>query len=216
MKDCDFLPLEYHLARAHRRAMKLRAACVGGLVAVMVIWLLANRQQLAVVEETHRGILSQHSQLEIHMAQKSKLIARRGALRDHSRLIQQLANRVSSVGIFADISNRLPATVVLTQVSLEADTVARYSRENTAPSSRRQAARADERSARSRGSRPRLILSGLAATTPALLTFAAELESSPVFSKVHLDTKGTAARSGRRGVDFELTCQLASRQRNTS
>lgn len=206
--------MEYHVAREQRRAVKLRASCVGGLLVVMVIWFLANRHELAVAEEMHRGILSQHNQLKIHLAEKSKLIERRGALRDRRNLIQQLAHRTSPVGIFADISNRLPATVVLTHVSLEADTVSRYSQERTAPSSSKSTPRAGEIIAQSPSSRPRLILSGLASTTPQLLSFAAELESSAVFDKVHLDTKGTTTRFGRRGVGFELMCEFASRRGN--
>lgn len=213
MKDCDFLPAEYHVAREQRRAVKLRASCVGGLIIVMVIWLLAHQHELAGAEDMHRDILAQHSQVKIHLAEKSSMIARRSALSDRRNLVQQLARCASPVGIFADLSRRLPATVVLTHLTLDADTIARYAHEPVGTPSRKPPQASGELAPLAQDARPCLVLEGIAGTTSDLLAFAAELESSVVFDRVQLDAEGSATRAGRRGVEFKLTCELAGGQR---
>lgn len=216
MKDCDFIPPNYHEAQTLRRAIKLRAACVGALLAIMVVWAIAHHNHLATAQAMLPEIAKEQEQVDIHLAKKAAMSAEQAALRDRQRLLQQLEAQASIVLILGDLSRRQPDAIVLTELSAEFPSLKRFSTEEESPAPAEPPKPPDKASSdapklkeEQPPSAARLTVKGIAADNPDMVRFAAALESSPLFSRIHLEVKGPAVWAGRRAQAFELTCELS-------
>ena len=232
MHDCDFIPARYREARAMRRAIRLRASCVGVLIAIMLIWVGSHRHRLATVKGMMVDVAGQEQQVRIHLAKKVQMDAERARLFDRQRLIEQLREGVDLVVVLSDISRRIPKAVVLTELSARCATLGRYvvAEESTAPMSpeeeMEQLAAAMPRPSipglRLPGSpqqppKPRvdeadgdcITIVGMAREVPEVIEFAAALESSRLYRRVQMEMKEPTTWGGKRAQRFEIRCDLA-------
>jgi Tfp pilus assembly protein PilN len=223
VKDCDFIPADYHAARTVRGAIKLRAGCVGTLIAIMGLWMVAHHHRVESAKAMLPEITRQQEQLAIHLAKKAAMEAERADLRDHQRLVKELKDQASLVLVFSDISRRMPETVVLTEVLADCPSLARFGIEidpprpeeppptggkRPVPPSEPLAPKPKENPA----ANARLTIKGIAVDNPDVVRFAAALETSPLFDRIQMEVKGPTVWSGRRAQLFELTCELVEQQ----
>lgn len=226
MKDCDFIPPHYHDRRRLRAAIRLRAACIGAMFLLMLLWVAAHRHRLASAEAMMREVDLQHQQVTIHAAHRRTMEARWDELRDRNRLIEQLSSKASLVLLLADLSRRIPQNVLLTKLKLECDSLTRYT---AAPSPDREALPPP---AANRGpdlpppeghdrtdpeeDAPRLRLTGIALSQVDVIRFAAAVENSPLFDRVEMKIRDRIVWGGRRAEMFDLSCRVLPQERDPS
>ncbi|MBN2560684.1 MAG: PilN domain-containing protein [Phycisphaerae bacterium] len=215
MEDCDFIPTRYREAHTLKRAIRLRASCVGLLIAIMLVWAVVHKHRLASERAMMPDVARQHEQIAIHLAKKEAMEAERAALRNHRRLIEQLRGDLDLVVVFSDISRRMPETVVLTELSVHCPSLRRYAVKEeddlqrgrpTPPASRQ--ARSD-RQLEDELTVDRITMNGIAREIPEVIGFAAALEDSELLSRVQMEMGEATAWAGREARRFELTCDLA-------
>lgn len=236
MHDCDFIPTQYREAWALRKAVKLRASCVGLLIAIMGVWIVANHHRLSNAQAMVAEVERQEQQVRIHLAKKQQLEAERAALESRQRLMEQLEAGIDLVVVFSDISARMPDTVVLTAMTANCPALARYAAAEeavptpqgaspsavtaTPPRTSLQAARqssAAQPSGPAPQSKPpdeaadvdRIMLSGVARELPDLFAFARALEGSRLFNRVQMEMREPMVWAGRKVQPFEIRCDLA-------
>lgn len=222
MKDCDFIPADYHAARSMKAAIRLRAACVGALIAIMALWVVAHQHRISAAKAMLPEITRQQEQAAIHLAKKAAMEAEREGLKDRRRLLSELETGVGLVPVFCEVSRRMPETVVLIELSAACPSVAEFAVEEqpnrpaepaspgakAAPPSLTLVTQApDDRSLTAT-----LLLKGIAVDNADVVRFAAALEGSPLFDRIQMDVKGPTVWGGRRAQVFELTCELVGRE----
>ncbi len=126
MQDCDFIPADYHRARALGRDIKVRVACVSLMIIIMILWVVTHEHQLAQVNAMVDDVARQHEQIAIHLTKKTSMETEQAKLRAHGRLIRVLEDHSSLVVVFSDVSRRMPDSIVLTEVSANCPSLARY------------------------------------------------------------------------------------------
>jgi Tfp pilus assembly protein PilN len=236
VQDCDFIPTQYREAWALRKALKLRASCVGMLIAIMALWVVANHHRLSSAQAMVAEVERQEQQVRIHLAKKQQMEAERAALESHQRLIEQLDAGIDLVVVFSDISRRMPDTVVLTAMTANCPALARYAAEEkaapapqgvppsaaapTPPRPPLQAGRQPSAApppAPAPQSKPpeeaadvdRITLIGIARELPDVIAFAAALEGSRLFNRVQMEMKEPVVWAGRKAQQFEIRGDLA-------
>lgn len=216
-----------------RRAIRLRASCIGVMIAIMLIWVLSHRHRLASVEAMMVDVAGQEQQVTLHLAKKAQMEAERQKLSDRQRLIEKLGEGVDLVVVLGDVSRLMPETVVLTELSARCLTLDRYviveEQEfiRPEPESRPRGGPETARPSGPRGLEPaapvppaigprreeadvdRVTLLGVAREIPEVITFAAALESSSLFTRVQMEMKDPILWNGRRVQRFEIRCDLA-------
>lgn len=232
MKDFDFIPGEHHARRTQRKATKLRAGCASMLIVMMVLWTTAHVRELQSADAMIAQLGAQRDELTNLLARKADMQALHEKLEQHRRRVALLEQDESLTVIFSDVSRRMPSTVFLTGLRLEAPSVARWAAPVThepavvpTPEQKSAGAVAAAGPAASRilpdGAAPerpasaysRLILHGVAGQTAEIIRFAAALEDSPLFARVQMRVKDSVIWSGRRAEEFELICDLAEQER---
>jgi len=214
MIDCDFIPSDFHDARTIRNAIRRRAAAVGALLAIMAIWLVAHFHQARSAQAMLNDVASQEQQLALTADIKAEMESERARLARHQALLAQLEGHVSLVLVLSELSRRLPITIVLTSVEINHPMFAAFARlDPSVP----QSPHPDNSSAAHRNGSARdsatpnvawLRITGVSARKPDIVTFAAALESSPLFDRIHLQVDKPVAWAGRRGESFEMACHL--------
>jgi Tfp pilus assembly protein PilN len=223
VKDCDFIPASYHAAMKIRGALKLRAGCVGALLSIMALWMVAHHHRVENAKAMVPEITKQEEQIAIHLAKKAAMESEKADLRDHQRLLAQLEEQTSLALVFSDISRRMPDTIVLTEVSADCQSLARFGSEIEPPKPAEPAAPGakppvlppDANAAKMKENQPvsgRVTITGIAVDNPDVVRFAAALESSPLFDRIQMEVKGPTVWAGRRAQLFELTCELLDQQ----
>lgn len=215
MQDCDFIPEQYHQRRALTQAIRLRAWCLAALLAMMGLWFVSHRHELASVQVMMVDVGRQHEQVGIHLAKKQTMEAEQARLRDRQWLIEHLDSDAKLDVVFSDISRRMPDTVVLIGVSVHCPSLSRYAfTEEPAPGA------AGSRLPVGKGASQRgdkaetpavdqITMTGIARDIPEIIEFAASLEQSSLFSRVRREMKKEKATwAGRRVQEFTLTCDL--------
>lgn len=218
MFDCDFIPSRFVAAKAHRRAMRIRIVGVAGLVVTMGVWVLVHQRDVAGVANMRAALDAQRRQIRIHLQEKEAMIEKRRRLDDHRGLIEQLNDSANIEQVLADISERIPDNVVLTDLAVDAVSVARFAESagaGTRPPDRappRGRTPGRPRSAGASPDGPRIVLGGIAPSTPDVLRFAAALESSSLLARILLDPAGPSVWFGRQVERFEVRCDLVSQR----
>jgi Tfp pilus assembly protein PilN len=218
VKDCDFIPADYHAAWTVRQAIRLRAGCIGILISIMVVWVVAHHHRVDTAKAMLPEVARQQEQLTIHTAKKAEMEAERADLYNRQRLLRQLEDQASLVLVLSDISRRMPETIVLTELSADCPSVARYGTEiepplppePLPPGAKPAAAQPEPKE--SPPANPRVIIKGIAVDNSDVAQFAAALESSPLFDRIQMEVKEPIVWGGRRAQQFELVCEVLEQQ----
>jgi hypothetical protein len=217
MIDCDFIPDDYHQARLHRRAIKLRVTLVSAMIVIMTLWIVANQHQLSGAEAMLTEIGDQREQINQHLAKRDAMEVEMNRLRDHQRLLDQFESHASLVVLLCDVSRRLPETVILTKISFRCPSLNRFgkvtSSDKSAPpaqgavrSSVAKPEKSDEVDAMPNVAE--IKMTAFANEVSEAIKCAAELERSPLVARVQMELRGESIWAGRRGQQFDLTCDL--------
>ena len=230
MSRIDFIPAAYHEAVLRRRMLRVRWAGIAALIAFMGIWFVANRSQISAAQAMMADIAAQQRQLEIHLQRKQGHLERRALLDARGKFLAQLEQRTSLTPILADISQRMPSTVLLTSL---------YSNDNLLDD----AAELVDPTAAGKGATPNpkptlapvpatppatpmktatdtflglktLTIEGVARETADILAFNAQLEKSPLLDRVQMSLLGEGDWGGRKVRRFRLTCDLVTQVRS--
>lgn len=216
--DCDFIPDWYHERQAMRRAVRFRSSGVVVMLALMGLWVLVHQHRIAAAEAMLQEVSLQEEQMRLLSAKQAEMQREQHRLQDRRRLVDVLSAHASPVVVLSDLSRRLPDSVLLTELSLNCASVCSFVSPKGVKTDARSASRM------SPTNRPfdaggeddvphqRLHMEGLAASLSDAIRFAALLEDSPLFDRISMNVKGSAARAGRRAERFELDCEMVSQQ----
>lgn len=219
MKDCDFIPSEYHERRRLRAAMKLRASCIGAMFILMLLWLVSHQHRLASAEAMLQEVDQQRQQVQIHAQKQEALKHRWDQLHDQRRLIDTLSQRTKLVLVFADLSRRLPDRILLTKLDLDCSRLSRFviteprDDEDVSGAHPINSVTEFDPSEEFRDLTPRIKMTGLARSQIDVISFASALESSPLFEQIEMTNRKIANWGGRRAELFDLTCTLVPHKR---
>lgn len=218
MIDFDFIPPNYHMERCVRSAVRLRAGLIGTMLMIMVLWITANRRELATANAMLSEIQKQSEQVAIHQTRQHTMEEERERLRLHHELLKHLERKTSIVVLLADLSHRMPESVVLTSIRFDSPSVAKFARELSPAASAagvEQKPRESLEPASGAGAvdpvfrrHSRLVLTGMATDTTEVISFVKRLEDSDLVGEVQMLQKGPVTWSGWRGQGFELTCEI--------
>ncbi len=222
MKDCDFIPADYHEARTLKRGLRRRTVFAAVMMLIMGLWVVVNRHQLSTAAAMLPELESQQRDIAFSLAEKQRLEVQRAELLSNRLLLDKLESKSSLVIVMSDISRRMPGTVVLTDMFIERPSLAKFS-----TSEEEEEAAIEEELDMPRKRRPErrehpidlsltseLRLTGIAVANPDVVRFAAAMESSPLFDRVQMEITGPTTWNGRRGQKFELTCELVDQRRD--
>jgi hypothetical protein len=218
MKDCDFIPADYHQARTLHRAVRTRAAMIATLLCLMGIWVVAHQREVASAQAMLADVAAQRNQVDIHLALREQMEKQRQGLLDQRRLLDHLAGETRLVAVLSDISRRLPETVVLTDLNAQLPGMEVFARLPAAPGTPPPAATAGPAPVAAQAPTPatprpaRLTLGGVAAAAPEVIRLAAGLEDSPLIDRVQMQSQQTSRWAGRVVEKFVLTCDLAEQR----
>lgn len=216
MKDCDFIPADYHETRTLKRAMRTRTVFVAVMMLIMGLWVVVNKYQLAAAAAMLPELQSQQRDIAFSYAEKQRLEAQRAALLSNRQLLEKLESKSSLVIVLSDISRRMQNTIVLTDMSIERPSLAKFSlsQEDPEPEDDVESRRKRLLERYEPPSDDSLVsvlkMTGFAVANPDITRFAAAMESSPLFDRVQMDIMGPTVWNGRRGQQFELTCELVN------
>lgn len=184
---------------------------------MMIVWIVAHHHELSTAQAMIDDIARQDDQLRVHAARKAALEVERARLEEHDRLVAQLSRRTHMAVVLADLSRRLPESMMLTTVRIVSPGLVRYVLppdpqpsigERSAAAAPRSAAPAAATAVPPETTRPQLEMTGVARSAPDVIRFAAQLEGSPLFDRVQIQSQGAAQWAGRRVEKFEITCDL--------
>lgn len=215
MIDCDFIPAEYHEQQSLRRAVKLRAICVGAMFVIMAIWVVVHHHRLSSAEAMLAEVMLQKDQIKIHADKQEVMKREKTHLNKRHELINQLSEQASLIVVYSDLSRRLPTTVVLTKVTLHCPSLSVFFKEelpdvNSGMSRKQFRSVPVSREETPTITKANLKMTGIAVTQSDAIQFAATLEKSPLFDRVYMEAKDPTVWAGRRVQRFELVCELAA------
>jgi Tfp pilus assembly protein PilN len=217
--DCDFIPAKYHQKRAIQRTLKRRSAGVGGMFAVMIIWMVAHHRQLSVAEAMLVDVTSQQDQLSQIASRKAELEKEQAKLIAHEQLIGQLSGRTDTVIVLSEVTRCMPESVVLTEAILNGSFLAPYliaganfkpAAANTVEPTADQVAKTPAEPIRAE----KLRMAGIAPSSAEVIEFAAALERSGLFDKVFTETVESTVWNSRKAERFEMSCELIPHERS--
>ncbi len=201
------------------RAVRRRVSMLGGLVAMMLVWVVAHQRQLASAAAMMIDAQSQQAQVRELAEKKQTMQDQRERLAANEELLRQLASPTELAVVFADLSSRVREPFVLTRVTVMSPCVSQYARRadedkvvninhgNGAPKS------ADPTP---RNQTPSIAIHGIAKSAQDVIMLSAILENSPLFDRVQIITQSASEWAGRRAQKFEMTCDLVPQQRRRS
>lgn len=214
MSECNFIPDRYREQKAFRHSVRLRVSGIGVILCIMVIWCLAHAHRLSSAEAMQSEISLQLDQVETNAAKKKAMDSQLAELRSRQHLIEKLSGRTSLVLVFGELSRRQPNMVVLTDISVDCSSLAAYTQPAAPapvqgiPAPVQPGGMNPEVSPEPRTMQSGLKLSGIAASLPDIIQFAAALEKSPLFDRVTMKVDDSTVWAGRSAERFELTCEL--------
>lgn len=210
------------------------------LIAMMVLWATAHVRELQSADAMITQLGAQRDELTSLLAKKADMQALHEKLEQHRQRVALLEQDESLTVIFSDVSRRMPATVFLTGLRLDAPSVARWADRAThepivVPTPDQKSAGAASvqighvtpemapgkpltggtESAVPASVYSQLTLHGVAGQTAEIIRFAAALEDSILFARVQMRVKDSVIWGGRRAEEFELICDLAGQERAT-
>lgn len=222
MTDCDFIPGHYHEKYNLSRAIQLRISCVGAMALLMIIWVLAHKNDVATAEAMLTEIVYQKRQLEDHAAKKAEMEEEKARLSRYQNLIDHLSDKGSLVVIFSSLSQHIPESLILTRVTLQCPSVYIFAKNPNGRAENKTGAEKNEGNAgpslRTEDRSPVipfLIMEGMAVTDQDVIQFAADLERSRLFRNVKVHSRGMMYWSGHQGKGFEMVCELAPQEKKS-
>ena len=210
MLDCDFIPSDHLEQIRLRRAVKHRASLIGVMVVMMATWVVMHQRELATASAMMQDVTHQQDQMDALLAKKAEMDAERGRLEARQHLVDALEDRASLVVVFGDVSRRLPDTVVLTELKLEARSIAVCARPTT--TQKAEPGVKPPTVVTQSPSSPRLTIEAIAKDAPESARCVALLEQSPLLARVQMETRGAVIWGGKRSEKFVVTCDLVSQQ----
>ena len=222
----DFIPLEHHEAGRRQRMIRMRCAGIGVLVVVMGFWIGVNRQMIASARAIMPEIDLLQKQIDIHRERVVELTANRATLDARRVFLEQLQQRISLVPILADVSERMPESVLLTRFSFNPELLGKDEDESRKPGATADAERAGPRSSDTTGKQqnttdsrppmngPFVTINGVARTVPDILSFAEALERSKLLNRVEMQIAEPGTWAGKRVQQFVATCALVPQARS--
>ncbi len=217
--DCDFIPSSYREARGLHAALRARVACVVILVAVMGSAAFFHRGQLAAARGMIAEVGEQQAQIDLLLGRKAEMEAEHAALLNFEQLVRTLDDDVDFVAVFADLTRRMPPTTALTE--LKATSYPWGLPDDPRPEPpmpppppalggsappRRETAPPPMRAEEVAGDR--LVLMGVAASIPEIISFARDLEGSPYLTSVQMEILEQTEWLGRKAQQFRISCGL--------
>jgi len=225
----DFIPIEHHEAGRRRRMIRLRSGGIGALVVVMCLWFGVNRQMIASARAIMPEIETLQKQIDIHRSRTEKLMADRATLDARRAFLEQLHQQISLVPVLADISDRMPESVLLTRMSfnpgllgdegdesrsLEAQLDPRAAKPDVPKTETPKPAHsANSAESSTTISGPAITIRGVARTVPDILEFAESLERSKLLNRVEMRIAEPGIWAGKEVQKFEVTCALTPQAR---
>ena len=210
MPDCDFIPRDHLEQIKLRRAVKHRAWLIGVMVMMMATWVAMHQRELATASAMMQDVSRQQDQMDALLAKKAEMDAERGRLEARQRLVDALEDRASLVVVFGDVSRRLPDTVVLIELKLEARSIAICAKPTTTQKVETMIVESGVKS--QSPSSPRLTIEAIAKDAPESARCVALLEQSPLLARVQMEARGAVIWGGKRSEKFVVTCDLVSQQ----
>ena len=181
----------------------------------MVLWVVAHNSELASAEAMLADANEQMTQLDILLARKSNMDARRDRLARLEQLVSELRPTASLAVILSDLSRRMPDSVMLTDLAIESASIRRFVAKPASDKQETAAKDASKDAPTPPMDETRLVVSGLAMDVSDAIKFSAALEASALFEDVQMTLKGMGEWGGRRGEGFEVTCVLPTQTRTT-
>lgn len=211
MQTVDFLPERIRTQRRRRRRL-VRNSYVAVLVlaalAALGCWIQGHvaqaRAELQHIHKQKQGVRVQLDMLDSLETQQAELMIKK-------RISDQLGSRVNIMDVLRELQRLLPASMSLTDLTLETMEVrSRPTRVVGSHRSSRAAVPADLTAGQDRVvRRVRLVLTGVAPTDVAVANFIGQLSASQLFEEV---TMGYARNFQVRGQDareFRVSCYVA-------
>jgi Tfp pilus assembly protein PilN len=212
MHNIDFLPRRIKQQRWKRRRRVRQTvvvfACLALLVAVGFLRQQGVREVQAEWERLDRQVTQVHSQLSLREALEqewSELIRKQ-------QISEQFDTRLTARDVLAELGHRLPESMALTDLSLEADSVLLDPAEPASvlnASSGRPMQVAPPATSRQRITRIRLVITGLAPSDVDIANFVGQLASSPLFEDVNMGYTREIQFQGKTARQFKATCYTA-------
>jgi len=211
--DCDFIPSRYHDARRMRNMVQRRVVGVVALVAVMAIWFYTNQSRIVRAEAMMDDAEAQQLQVANVAAYKLQLLQQRSGLNDLQDMLSTLSGDRDLVLIVAELSRRVPTTIVLTKCDVMVPSIYQYGIETDPKGADNKIPLKNKVLLQSTGlfddeSAATMVLQGIGAGDSEIIDFAADLDRSPLFFKVKFDVLEDVVLEGRPGKTFRLTCRL--------
>lgn len=222
----DFIPIEHHEAGRRRRMIQLRCAGIGALVVVMCVWIGVNRRMISSARAMMPEIDQLQRQIDIHRGRVEEMSAKRATLDGRRMFLDQLHQRISLVPILADISDRMPESVLLTKLSFNPELLAKddddVRKQLPAPESKPHAPMSPDVNGKTQNAAEPppaasvsiVTISGVAKTVPDILTFAEALERSKLLNRVEMQIGDLGTWGGKRVQQFVVTCALVPQARS--
>jgi len=205
--------------------IRIRCAGIGALVVVMGIWIGVNRKMISSARAMMPEIESQQRQIDIHISRTKQLMADRATLDARHAFLEQLQQRISLVPVLADISDRMPENVLLTQLLRNPELLGKEEEpQGTAiavdvkgvkPNTPIDVTRARAPDSNALSGQPSFItIRGVARSVPDILEFAAALERSKLLDRVEMQIGQPGIWAGKQVQKFEVTCGLVPQKRS--
>lgn len=218
--------MEHHEAGRRRHMIQLRCVGIGALVFVMCIWIGVNRQMISSARAMMPEIVQLQRQIDIHRGRVEEMSAKRATLDGRRLFLDQLHQRISLVPILADISDRMPETVLLTKLSFNPELLGKDDDDG-----RKQVPAAEAKPlvpiSTDVNKKPQnaaepppvasvsiVTISGVARTVPDILTFAEALERSKLLNRVEMQIGDLGVWAGKRVQQFVARCALVPQARS--
>jgi len=215
--DCDFIPNEYRERQRVRRMVRHRAIAMASLFGVMIVWFLSNHYRLSSAQAMMTDVAAQKSELERVAAIRQDMEQARSVLQNLRQLLGELSGHRSLVPVFADLSRRIPDSIVLTACRLYEPAICEYAIPESEVGAVREGREALIRSRARAANAPKidagtmyrgLELIGVARTIPDIIEFNAALDRSPLFFHVTMEVKDPVIHLGQPARRFEIRCRL--------
>ena len=212
MRDCDFITPEYHQQRRMVQIIRQRVCLMGGMVVLILVWCIAHQGQVNSASAMMIEVQQQDEQLQLHLQQKQALEDERVRLERRELLVDVLSSPTQLGVIFADVSRRVPRSMLLTQVRVKSPGMMYYVGAPEIAPVEKIAAKPGTAPIVVDGPKPtdppRMTISGLARRPQDVIAFAAALERSTLLDRVQIQSQGPTQWAGRTGEKFEITCEL--------
>src|SRR5258706_3120324 len=126
MRDCDFIPPAYHQKHELACSIRQRLSVIGGMLVLILAWCIVHQGRLASASAVMRDICQESEQLQVHIQKKLAMEAERSRLERRETLVESLSSPTRLGVVLADISDRIPAAVILTDLRVRSPGLTRY------------------------------------------------------------------------------------------